>query len=113
MSVQLNIAGYDQLNQSINEFLSSGRYSSVVINIFSDQAATVPVVDGHGEVKARKIASVNVVQPHNDVNGNRINGYITIAFTDGSSIISTDNVNNYWYTLDGLAFQHRTFGTPI
>jgi hypothetical protein len=111
MAIRLNTADYAQLNESINTLLASGKYSAVVMNVYTDEAAANLATDSNGIISQRKIASVNAVYTHVDtVTGQQMNGYLTIKFTDGSTVISTDNVSNYWYTLDGNIFVPKRWG---
>ena len=113
MAIQLNLDDYAGLNNSINEFFSSGKHSAVLMSVFTDADSTNPVTDAKGGIVNRQIASVNAVYSHTNANGQAVNGYITIKFTDGSSIVSTDNVDSYWYTLSGLAYVPRKFGSSV
>lgn len=111
MAIKLNTADYAQLNDSINALLSNGQFSSALMSVYTDSAATSAKTDSKGPMLKRQIVSVNAVYSHVDqATGNNVNGYLTIAFNDGTSIVSTDNVNDYWYTLEGLVYVPRRFG---
>ena len=113
MAVQFNTSGYNQLNNSINDFFSSGKYSAALMTVYTDPELTVMLTDKVGPIQMRQIEGVNLTQPHLNVNGQQVYGNITIKFTDGTSVVATDNVNQYWYVLEGLVFKHKTYGTPV
>ena len=113
MAIQLNLADYTGLNNSINEFFSSGKYSAVLMSVFTDAGSTNPATDENGPISNRQIASVNAVYSHTNANGQDVNGYITVKFTDSCTILSTDNVDSYWYTLSGLTYVPRKFGSSV
>jgi hypothetical protein len=110
MAIRLDVAGYTQLNNSIGDLLRSGTCSSVLMNIHTNSSATAPLVDGNGPVIKRQISSVNVVQEHTDqTTGIKTNGYVTVVFADGSSVVSTESVDQYWYVLETTPYQPRRF----
>jgi len=111
MATQLNTTTYSQINDEMNELLTSGAYSGVNITIYSDAGQTSIVNDQEGPIQNRKISQIGYVAAHvSPTNGQPVNGSITINFTDGTIIVAVDGVDNYWYSLQGIIFQPRRFG---
>ena len=103
MALPLNTAAHEELNNAIGVFFGSGKYSAVTMKLFADKDATNNV----GPENARVIESVNLTQQYTDATGVLHNATITVLFTDGTSVVSTDNENEYFYTLAGVEFQHK------
>lgn len=111
MAVQIKTADYAGLNDAINQYLNSGKFTATTMSVYSDASATNLVTDDNGPIENRQIASVTVVYDYVDpVTEQNMNGYTTVQFNDGSSIVATDNVNQYWYVLAGVPYVPRTFG---
>lgn len=111
MAVQIKTSDYSGMNESINQFLNSGKYTATTMSIYSDESASTLVTDENGSIENRQIASVTVVYDYVDpVTEQNMNGYTTIEFADGSKFIATDNVDNYWYVLSGIPYVARRFG---
>jgi hypothetical protein len=111
MAFQLNIANYAKLNAEINAFYSNGEFFGVQMTVFTDNAAVNVAVDENGPIQDRKITSVSMVDPLTNTDGGVTTGSITVNFKDGSFILSTDTIDSYWYTLSGIPFRRRTFGS--
>uniref|UniRef100_A0A6C0JG44 Uncharacterized protein n=1 Tax=viral metagenome TaxID=1070528 RepID=A0A6C0JG44_9ZZZZ len=111
MATQLNTTTYSQINDDMNELLTSGAYSGVNITIYNDAGQTSIVNDVEGPIQNRKIGQIGYVASHtSSTTGQIVPGSITINFTDGTVIVAVDGVNNYWYSLQGIIFQPRRFG---
>jgi hypothetical protein len=112
MATQLNTANYSIINDDMNSLLTSGAYSGVNITLYNDVNQSSIVSDAEGPIQSRKISQIGYVAAHTSpTNGQSVPGSITINFTDGTSITAVDGVNTYYYSLQGIIFQPRRFGT--
>jgi len=111
--VQLTANQYDVINQTISQMLQSGAYTAVTITLYNDAAGSHMAADNEGFIKDRVISSITHTDPHNDETGNPVNGSITLNFGDGSIIVCTDGVNEYYYQVGGIAYVPRTYGQPM
>ncbi len=110
MAVKIDTSNYSKMNQDINDLMKTGLYSGVNINIYTDAAATTFATDGAGQMSDKKIAKLNQTGAYTIAANNVfVNACIDIVFADGSSFKVVDNVDNYWYTLEGVVFNRRRF----
>jgi hypothetical protein len=109
---QLNSSCYDKINSEVNAFFTSGNYSGVNLSIFTDPEGTTFLTDSNGNVDTRRVASINHVASYEDKEtGITTNPTITISFLDESSVTAVDTVHTYYYSLTGVPYVPRTFGT--
>jgi len=110
MATQLNTTNYSKLNTDITDIMRSGSYSGVNINIYTDAGATTFAVDGAAPIENKKISKINTTGSYTITATNQfVNANIEVIFNDGSFIKSVDNVDEYWYTVEGIPFTHRKF----
>lgn len=110
MTTKLSSSNYTALNSGITELMRAGTFSGVSIKVYSDEAGTVIVNGSDGTpINNLKISRVNTTNQYVDANGVTINATIIVGFANNADFISTDNVDNYWYTLEGIVLVKRTF----
>ena len=110
MAIQLNTSNYKKLNSDITDIMRTGLYSGVTINIYTDAAATIFATDGNAPIENKKISKVNTTGAYTiTTTGENVNASIEIVFNDGSSFKVFDNIDEYWYTLEGIVLQRRKF----
>jgi hypothetical protein len=110
MATKINTSNYAKINQDITALMKTGMYSGVSINIYTDEAATTFAVDGVGNIEDKRIAKVNQTGAYTiAANNEYVNASVEIVFSDGSSFKCFDNIENYWYTLEGMVAQRRRF----
>lgn len=112
MASPLNLANYDAINAEMGTLLSTGKYSGVTLTVYTNPAATnIAVINGIN-IDHLKIVKITCTHPYSDATtGVAVNGSISLDFGCGSTITAVDNVDNYWYTLEGIVFVPRTFGS--
>jgi|UniRef100_A0A6C0JQX8 hypothetical protein len=100
---------YASITSDMGEVLSKGATPSV--SLFSDSDGVTAFTDANGNTCSDKtITSINYTEPHNNADSTQVvNGYLTLHFTDGSSIEITDNVNTVYYNIVAVPFQPRRF----
>jgi len=105
--MSFTLATYDHITSDLNAILSSG--SSPIISFFSDQEGHNLFTDTNGNTFDQKtIATINYTQPHNTEDGTQVvNGFLTITFSDGTSVIITDNVDIVYYSTVRVSFHPR------
>jgi hypothetical protein len=108
--VQLTTSQYSAINETLTQMLQSGAYTAVCITLYNDAEGKHLTADNEGFVQKRVVSSVTHTEPHNDSNGNAVNGSVTLNFSDGSIIVCTDGVNEYFYELGGIPYVPRKFG---
>jgi len=103
------LLNYTTITQDLSTVLASGATPNVTI--YSDSNAENLFVDSNGATHSNKvIASVNYTEPHNNADNTQVkNGYLTVSFTDSTSVIVTDNVDTVYYTILSVPFQPRSF----
>tara|TARA_B110000879_G_C11180977_1_gene518284 strand:+ start:1506 stop:1838 length:333 start_codon:yes stop_codon:yes gene_type:complete len=110
MSIQFNTTNYSQLNSDITEIMRAGTYSGVSISIYTDADATIFAVDGNAPLENKKISKLNTTGSYTITATNQlINASLEVVFDDGSSFKSFDNVDEYWYKIEGVVFNRRKF----
>jgi hypothetical protein len=111
MATQLNSDNYSTINDEMNTLLTSGAYAGINATIYNDANKTSIVTDANGPVQHRKITQITHVAAHMTSLGSQNDGSVTIIFSDGTSVTAVDGVDNYYYSLDGIIFQPRRFGS--
>jgi hypothetical protein len=110
MATVLNTNNYSKLNNDIIDIMRSGLYSGVSVNIYTDADATIFAVDGNTPIEGKKINNINTTGAYTIAANNQyVNGSIELIFNDGTSFKVVDNVDECWYTIEGIIFQRRTF----
>jgi len=90
--------------------MRTGLYSGVMINIYTDSAGTIFARDGNAPIEHKKISKINTTGAYTiNASGEMVQASIEVVFDDGSSFKSFDEIDEYWYTLDGIVFQRRRF----
>jgi hypothetical protein len=111
--VQLTTSQYETINQTLTQMLQSGAYTAVTVTLYNDAAGQHLAADNEGFIKDRVVSSITHTEPHNDEHGHAVNGSITLHFGDGSVIVCTDGINEYYYQVGGIAYVPRTYGQPM
>lgn len=110
MTTKLNTANYSQLNTDIATLFRTGLYSGVAITLYTDEAGTSIFSYNGNPIEQKKVAKAIKTDSYTDKNsGEVVKANINISFDDGSESICTDDVDNCWYKLDGIAVQRRRF----
>ena len=110
MTTRLSSTNYTALNSGITELMRAGTFSGVSITVYSDEAGTQIVNGSNGiPINNLKIARVNTTNEYIDANGATVNATIIVGFPNNPEFVSTDNVNNYWYKVEGIVLIKRTF----
>ncbi len=110
MTTKLSTSNYTALNSGITELMRTGTFSGVSITVYSDASGTTVVNDNTGtQVHHLKITSVNTTNEYIDSNGATINATLIIGFSNNSNLTAVDNVNDYWYKIEGIVLIKRTF----
>jgi len=110
MATKLNTNNYSKINNDITEIMRSGIYSGATISIYTDSAGTIFARDGIAQIEHKKISKINTTGAYTiNATGENINASIEIVFDDGSSFKAFDEVDEYWYTIEGIVFQRRRF----
>lgn len=112
MASPLHLANYETINNEMSELLGSGKYIGVNLTVYTNPAGTNIAIVNNKSIENLKIVKISSTNPYVDnETGSSVNGTITVDFEDGSHITSTDNVDSFWYTLHGIAFVPKTFGS--
>ena len=100
---------YYSFTTDLGNVLSTGATPN--ITLYSDEASTTLYTNSDGNTfSSVVVATVNYTEPHNDADGNHIdNGFVTITFTDGSTIVVTENVDTVYYVITPITFTPRRF----
>lgn len=110
MASKLNTNNYSKINNDITDIMRSGLYSGVTISIYTDSAATIFARDGNAPIEHKKISKINTTGAYTiNASGETVNASIEVVFDDGSSFKAFDNIDEYWYTIEGIVFQRRRF----
>jgi|UniRef100_A0A6C0IMD1 hypothetical protein len=110
MATQLNTTNHDALNTEMSNLFKSGCCCGVKMSIFTDTEATVLATDSNGEIKDRKVAQILKTASYTNPANNQVTkANIKIKFSDGSMIVSTDDIDTYYYKLCDEEFTHRKF----
>jgi hypothetical protein len=110
MATKINTSNYAKINQDITDLMRTGLYAGVSINVYTDEAATVFMVDGAGNMEDKKITRITQTGAYTiAANNEYVNASLEIIFSDGSTVKVFDNVDNYWCTFEGVAIQRRRF----
>jgi hypothetical protein len=111
MAKQLTSENYSTINEEMNALLTSGAYAGINATIYNDANKTTIVSDAHGPIQNRKIAQITHVADHTNSLGQPVAGSVTIMFSDNTTITANDDVDSYFYQLNGIIFQPRRFGS--
>lgn len=104
MTTQLNIANYDILVSGIHDLLVSGQYKAVTITVFNDAEGSSVTMDSNGSpIQNRTILSTSNTSEYVDLDGNTAYGTVVLKFSDGSTFVSTEVLNSFWYSLSGIS----------
>jgi hypothetical protein len=110
MATKLDTNNYSKINNDITDIMRTGLYSGAMINIYTDSAGTIFARDGNAPIEHKKISKINTTGSYTiNASGETVNASIEVVFDDGSSFKSFDNIDEYWYTLEGVVFQRRRF----
>ena len=110
MATKFNTNNYSKINNDITDIMRTGLYSGVMINIYTDSAGTIFARDGNAQIEHKKISKINTTGAYTiNASGEMVQASIEVVFDDGSSFKSFDEIDEYWYTLDGIVFQRRRF----
>jgi len=110
MATKLNTNNYSKINNDITEIMRSGLYSGATISIYTDSAATIFARDGSAPIEHKKISKINTTGAYTiNATGEMVHASIEVVFDDGSSFKSFDDIDEYWYTIEGIVFQRRRF----
>tara|TARA_B100000035_G_C20992322_1_gene550803 strand:- start:911 stop:1243 length:333 start_codon:yes stop_codon:yes gene_type:complete len=110
MATQLNTANHTTLNTSMTDLFKSGSFSGVKMSIYTDAEATTIATDSAGNIENRKISQILKTASYTDPKTNQIvKPQIKIIFADGTSLVSVDNVDTYYYVIAGEAHILKTF----
>ena len=110
MATQLNTTNHDALNTEMTALFRAGSCCGVKMSVYNDSTATTLATDSNGNIENRKISQILKTAAYtNPTTNQQINANIKVLFSDGTSIISTDNVDTYYYVISGETFTHRAF----
>lgn len=110
MATQLNTTNHDALNTEMTNLFRTGSYSGVKISIYTDSAANTFATDSNGNIENRKISQILKTAAYTHPTTNQqIKANVKIIFSDGTSLISTDDIDTYYYVVSGETFAHRSF----
>jgi hypothetical protein len=110
MSGQFNTANYDTINEEIRAMLSTGKYSGVAINMYTNPECTDVALDNDGNrIENKSIINISNTNAHVDTEGNQLNSTATITFSDNSTLLADDETDQYWYILVGVPLQLTKF----
>lgn len=100
---------YASITSDMGDVLNTGATPN--ISLFSDADGITLFSDEHGNTFSSKVvSSINYTEPHNTADNTQlVNGYLSLSFNDGTSVIVTDNVNTVYYTIVAVPFQPRRF----
>jgi hypothetical protein len=108
-NMSLTLLTYESLTAALNSVLSTGATPNICL--FKDVEGNLPYHDANGNIyDPATVSSVNYTQPHNTEDGTAVvNGFITINFVNGSSVILTDNVDTIYFSVEAVQFKPRRF----
>ena len=108
-STIINSNQYTNITTRINELLSTNQQA--LISIFSDKEETTYVIDNMGnEVNKLQIISISVTDSYIDpVTNEPVSSSLKIVFNTEGEFIYIDNTDHYWYEINGVDFEVRTF----
>jgi hypothetical protein len=100
---------YNSFTTDLGNVLNSGATPN--ITLYSDEAAETLYTDSNGNTFSEVVvATVNYTEPHNEADGTQvINGFVTVTFTDGTTVTVTDTVDTVYFVITPVAFKPRTF----
>lgn len=109
MATKITKDEYPTLNSEIGMILSSNQYA--YMNIYTDANGETYATDSAGnQTCGRQVSSVSLTEPYLDLDTNAMTKFFTlIVFSDGATLISTDDVDNCWYTIYGVPVPPRRF----
>jgi hypothetical protein len=112
MASPLTLANYNDINSQMGSLLSTGKFIGVNFTAYTSPVATNVAIVNNVPIQNLKIVKISCSQPYVDPKtGANVNGSITVDFENGSNIVSVENKDSYWYTLEGIPFVAKTFGT--
>lgn len=110
MSGQFNTTNYNTINEEICAMLSTGQYSAIAINMYTNPECTDVALDNNGNPIVNKtIVNLSNTNAHKDLDGNNVNATATITFSDNSTLLADDETDLYWYILVGQPLQLTKF----
>lgn len=103
MTTPITTQHYSQITSEINDLLSNNQNAS--ISVFTNQDGSSVALDSNGNsILNQRIASISYTSSYTDVNTSQVvNGFLTITFSSGNTFKSIDNVDQYWYTIQGTS----------
>ena len=99
---------YVQLHNDINTFLLAGK--NPVITLYNDPSGIDMVTDVTGNVIHHSITTVSYSSEYTDISGNITYPTLTISFMDGTVFTAVDDLQQYWYELEGVDIPPMAFG---
>lgn len=110
MATQLNTTNHSALNTAMSDLFKSGACCGVNMTIYTDSVAATIATDANGNIEKRKINQIINTASYVDPKTNQtVKANIKILFSDGTTITSFDDSDNYFYKIEGEAFTTRTF----
>jgi hypothetical protein len=108
-NMSLTLLTYESLTTALNSVLNTGATPNICL--FVDVEGNVPYKDADGNIyDPASVSSVNYTQPHNNEDGTAVvNGFITINFTNGHSVVLTDTVDVTYFSIEAVPFKPRRF----
>ena len=98
----INNGRYEQFNLDVNAAVRAAKFLKV--SIFNDDAGNSYVSDSNSnDIREQLISSISYLYPSVDeTSGQQVNGSLTLSFAEGSNIVLYDDVDNFWYVVDGI-----------
>jgi len=110
MSGQFNTSNYNTINEEICAMLSTGKYASIAVNMYTNPECTDIALDSQGnQIINKTIANLTTTDAHKDINDNPVNATATITFSDNTTLVADDENDLYWYVLVGTPLQLTKF----
>ena len=109
MATPLTSDQYSILNEEIAQIFST--IQQPYINIYDDANGTSYAIDSNGnQIAGRQVNSISLTAPYLDPATNAMTEpSVSFSFTDGSSFVSRDNLEDHWYSVYGVPVPPRKF----
>ena len=107
MATEVRTQHYTTITEEIHSLLRTGKYA--YINIYSDSDGTIFAKDTKGNtIDRRQIKSISNTAPYIDAVTNKaVNGFLLLTFSDDSEFKEIDDLDFYWYKIEGTPFEIR------
>ena len=110
MTTKLNSSNYAKLNEDMTALFRTGLYSGVAITLYTDEAGTSVFVYNSIPIDNKKVSKVTKTAAYTDKDSGELGkAHVDVFFDDGNWSICTDEVDECWYTLEGIPVQRRRF----